>query len=191
MVPEQVAQPPLGDPREVDSAGPPGPPPTEVLDQDVSLLSRLAGRHVERFQAADDVADDAGNLTADRLAEGRIAVQVEFGQRAQGAPAAVVGQILHPGQLPLPERVLGVSEQAPPDLGPQRRTQATEVDLRGPQHRGGGRAPPAERLLIGVLDGDGEAAALISIGPLRGQPRSTRVSPRPVLALVPSAQPER
>ena len=73
----------------------------------------------------------------------------------------------------MPERVLGVSEQAPLDLGPQQRTQARRLTCEGRSTRGGGRAPEAERLLVGVLDGDGRPGAHI-VGPLRRQPRSTR-----------------
>ena len=120
-------------------------------------------------------AGDAGALPAGRLAQAGI-TGVQVGEGAQAAGAAVVREALDRGQLPLPVLPPGVPAHAPLDLGPQQRVQAPEVDLVGPQHRRGRRAPPAEGRLVGVLDGDGPACALVAVAPLAGQGGTSRTA---------------
>ena len=105
--------------------------------------------------------------------------------------AAVVRQALHRGQFPLPVLPPGVPAHAPLDLGPQQRVQAPEVDLRGPQHRRGRRAPPAEGRLVGVLDGDGPAGGARSGCPTGRAGRASRAALPLVACVVPGAQPQR
>jgi hypothetical protein len=125
------------------------------------------------MQAASDGGGHAGPLPAGRLAQAGV-IGVQVGQGAQAASAAVVSQPLQRGQLPLPVLAPGVPAHAPLDLGPQQRVQAPEVDLVGPQHRRSRRAPPAEGRLVGVLDGDGPAGALVAVPPLAGQGSASR-----------------
>jgi hypothetical protein len=74
---------------------------------------------------------------------------------------------------------------APLDLGPQQRVQAPEIDLVGPQHCCGRRAPAAEGRLVGVLDGDGLAGALVAIAPLDWEDGASRAAVPLVARVVP------
>ena len=190
VVPDKVAQPPLGDPVQVDAPGAVAELPPEVPGEDVAGLAGLPGRDVEGVQAAGDGAGDAGALPAGRLAQAGI-TGVQVGEGAQAAGAAVVSDALDRGQLPLPVLPPGVPAHAPLDLGPQQRVQAPQVDLAGPQHRRGRRAPPAEGRLVGVLDGDGPAGALVAGAPLAGQGGASRAAVPVVARVVPRAQPQR
>ena len=158
--------------------------------EDVAGLAGLPGRDVERMQAAGDGPGDAGALPAGRLAQAGV-TGVQVGQGAQAAGAAVVSKALQRGQLPLPVLAPGVPAHAPLDLGPQQRVHAPEVDLVGPQHRRGRRAPPAEGRLVSVLDGDGPAGALVAVPPLAGQGGTSRTALPLVAGVVPRAQPQR
>ena len=186
----KVAQPPLGDPVQVDAPGAVAELAPEVPGEDVAGLAGLPGRDVERMQAAGDGPGDAGALPAGRLAQAGV-TGVQVGQGTQAAGAAVVSKALDRGQLPLPVLAPGVPAHAPLDLGPQQRVQAPEVDLVGPQHRRGRRAPPAEGRLVGVLDGDGPAGALVAVPPLAGQGGTSRTALPLVAGVVPRAQPQR
>ena len=128
MVPDQVAQPPLGDPVQVDAAAAVVEFPAEVLGEDVAGLPGLRRRDVEGMQAAGDGGGNEGALPAGRLAQAGIAGG-QVGEGAQAAVAAVVGKALDRGQFPLPVLPPGMPAHAPLDLGPQQRVQAPEIDL--------------------------------------------------------------
>jgi hypothetical protein len=130
VVPDKVAQPPLGDPVQVEAPGAVAELAPEVLGEDVAGLAGLPGRDVEGVQAAGDGRGDAGALPADRLTQAGV-IGVQVGEGAQAAGAAVVSHALDRGQFPLPVLPPGVPAHAPLDLGPQQRLQAPEVDLSG------------------------------------------------------------
>jgi len=190
VVPGKVAQPPLGDPVQVDAPGAVAELAPEVLGEDVAGLAGLCGRDVEGVQAAGDGGGDAGALPAGRLAQAGI-LGGQVGEGAQAAIAAVVSKALDRGQLPLPVLPPGVPAHAPLDLGPQQRVQAPEVDLVGPQHCRGRPAPPAEGWLVCVLDGDGPPGALVAVAPLAGQGSASWAALPLVAGVVPRAQPQR
>ena len=180
----KVSQPPLGDPVQVDAAAAVGEPPAEVLGEDVAGLPGLLGRDVEGMQAGRDGGRDAGAIAAGCLTQAGVA-GVQVGEGAQAAVAAVVGKALDRGQFPLPVLPPGVPVHAPLDLGPQQRVQAPEVDLVGPQHRRGRRAPAAEGRLVGVPDGDGLSGAPVAGAPLARQDGAPRAAFPLVARVVP------
>ena len=161
-----------------------------MLGQNVASLAGLFGRDVKRVQAAGDGGGDAGSLPPGRRAQTRVS-GVQVGQGAQPAGAGVVGDALDRCQFPLPVLASSVPAHAPLDLGPQQWVQAPQVDLVGPQHRRGRRAPTAEDRLFGVLDGDGPAGPLVAVPPLAGQGGASRAAFPLVAGVVPRAQAQR
>ncbi len=190
VVPDQVAQPSLGDAGEVDADRAAGELAAEVLGEDVAEIAGLLRCHVERVQSARDGLGDVDALAGDRLALVRV-VPAHVGQGAQTVRACVVRQPLQRHQLPATVSSLGVPEHAPLDLGSQQRVQAPEVDLRGPQHGWGRRAPPTEGWLVRVLDRSGLAGAFIAVAPLTGQHRPSGAVLVAVAPVVAEAQPQR
>ena len=123
VVPEQVTQPPLGHPGQVDAAGAAGQPPPEVLGEDVSLLPRLLRRHVEgcrpRRSRGRSQAPPGRPPRAGRHRPGPARSASAGRARGRSPPAAAAGASSHrPCCLP------GVRGHAPLDLGPQQRMQA-------------------------------------------------------------------
>ena len=175
VVPEQVPQPPLGHSGQVDADGAAGDLAPEVLGEDVAGLAGLLRRHVKGLQAPGDRMGDEDALPAGRLAQPRL-ILAQVSQGAQAVRTSVVRQTLQRGQFPPPVLPPGVPAHAPLDLGTQQRGQAPEVDLSGPQHCRGRRAPPAEGRLVGVLNGDGPAGALVAVAPLGWQCRPAGAS---------------
>jgi hypothetical protein len=175
VVPGQVAQPPLGDPGQVDPAGPVVQLPPEVPGEDVAVFPGLPRRQVEAPDRVRDRPRDAGACLAGRLAQAGV-VRGQVGQGTQCLVAAVVRQPLQHRQLPPPVLAPGMPGHAPLDLGPGQRVQAPQVDLPRPHHRHGRRAPPAERRLVGVLDRDGQSAVLIAHAPRRRQDSAARAA---------------
>ena len=191
VIPDQAAQPPLGHSGQVDAAGTAGQLPPEMLSEDVAVIPGLLRRHVETPEGAGDCPRDADAFPPGRRAQAGV-VQAQIGQGAQRVSTAVVRQPLQRGHFPPPALLsAGVPGHAPLDLGPHQRVQAAEVELRRPHHRRGRGAPPAERRLVGVLDGNGQAGPLVAAGPLRRQRRPAGPALRPVACLVPGAQAQR
>lgn len=120
VVPNEVAQPPLGYAGQVDAAGTVAELASEVLGEDVASLAGLRRRDVEGMQTASDGAGDAGALPPGRRAQAGVS-GIQVGEGAQAAGAAVVSDALDRGQFPLPVLAPGVPAHAPLDLGPQQR----------------------------------------------------------------------
>src|ERR1022692_227894 len=81
--------------------------------------------------------------------------------------------------------------QAPLDLGPDQGPQPAQVDLPGPQLRGHGPGPAAERRLAGVPDRDLLPELLVPVPPTSGQDSPAGAAVAAVAAGMPDAQPQR
>jgi hypothetical protein len=190
VVPGQVAQPPLGDPGQVDPAGPVVQPPPEVPGEDVAVVPGLLRPQVEAPDSVRDRGRDAGPCRAGGLAQAGV-VRGQVGQGAQCLAAAVVRQPLQYRQFPPPVLAPGVPGHAPLDLGPGQRVQAPQVDLPRPHYRRGRRAPAAERRLVGVPDRDGQPAVLVAHAPRGRQDGASRAALPAVAPVVAVAQAQR
>ncbi len=84
-----------------------------------------------------------------------------------------------------------MDEQAPLDLGPQKRMQAAKIDLAGSRHWRRPQAPAPERRLVDVTDRDWQAGPLVAIAPLHRQRRLSGSAFAAVAAKMPVAQRQR
>lgn len=166
VVPDQVAQPSLGDAGEVHVDRAAGELAAEVLGEDVSALTRLGWCHVEGAQPVGHGPHDVDRFAADRLVQKAFLLGARVRQRPQTVPAGEVHQALPGNQFPAAVRLPGVGEHAPLDLGPQQRMQPPKVDLRGPQHRHSARAPALEGALVVVADRRDQPSAPVAVAPL-------------------------
>jgi hypothetical protein len=182
VVPQQVAQPPLGDAGQVEVAAPLGEPHPVVVGLDEARVPAGFRGEVGQPQVVQ-------NLPGDQHGERGAGGKVKLGQRPGAAGAAGIDQGLHPAGIPpgVPFP-LGVGEQAPADLGGGQRRQPGQDDLARPRHRRLGGAPGAELLLVSECDRDRQAPDLIVAGPGPQQCRAARPALRLVPGLVARAQ---
>ena len=175
VVPQQVAQPPLGDAGQVEVAAPFGEPHPEVVGLDEARVPAGFRGEVGQPQVVQHLPGHHGR---ERGAGGK----VKLGQRPGAAGPAGIDQGLHPAGIPpgVPFP-LGVGEQAPADLRGRQRRQPGQDDLARPRHRRLGGAPGAELLLVAAGDRDRQAPGLIVAGP---GPRQCHAA-RPAMHLVP------
>jgi hypothetical protein len=91
VVPDEVAQPPLGYAGQVNAAGTVAELAPEVLGQDVAGLAGLRRRDVEGVQAAGDGGGDAGSLPPGRRAQTGVSGVQQPNDRARpGTPDPVI-----------------------------------------------------------------------------------------------------
>ncbi len=159
VVPEQVAQPPLGDAGQVEVAAPLGEPHPEVAGLDEARVPAGFRGEVSQPQVVQDLP---GDQHGERGARGK----VKLGQRPGAAGPAGIDQGLHPAGIPpgVPFP-LGAGEQAPADLRGGQRRQPGQDDLARPRHRRLGSAPATELLLVSECDRDRQALDLVAAGP--------------------------
>ncbi|MFJ7497819.1 hypothetical protein ACIQZB_43395 [Streptomyces sp. NPDC097727] len=146
-VPEQIAEPALGDGGQIDHrAAVTDADAVELGVDEAGVLGALAGE-VDVSQVAEhDFRDVPGVRSCLRQIEVREGVDVLL--------PAFVGEVLKPGDRPVPSVVglLRVTEHRPLDLGLHQRAQAQQGQLVHPGDRTGGRAPRAESGLVRVGD---------------------------------------